>query len=95
MARKYYAAFETKEQFDKCIHDVYQEGYDSGFKDGVTNGLAHVIVGIEDQFDDKQIAEAESMTRRIHISQWKKKQKYEEGIKKLAVSEYLKSQQQG
>ena len=90
--RKYYITlrFETQEDFDKHYKDIYKAGYQQGYEEGLKDALARCIYAFEHEFSSEDIAEAEQAQRSLGIARWKKQRQIEDGIKKLAVDEYIK-----
>ena len=92
--KKPFMSFQTREDFDKHFKQIYQAGYDEGFNRGKVIGLAHILVGIDDQFDSETIDDANLATKDIKLRQWKRRERFIEGANKLAVQKYIDSQKE-
>lgn len=90
--KKYYAVmkFETKEDFDKHVDDIYDSGYSHGFKDGRINALSHFSNLITEEFEPQEIDTAARAANRRNKEKWKRQQELQKGHDELVIENYLK-----
>lgn len=74
--RKYFLTvrYKTKEEFDKRVHDIYQEGYEEGFRDGRINALSYILESLHKDFSGEEHATASWQVRNRGIRNWRKEE---------------------
>ena len=48
-----YIVMNTKEDFEKWFKEIHDDGYESGYKDGLVRALGYIYNAIDEHFDDE------------------------------------------
>ena len=72
--RKYFLTvrYKTKEEFDKSIDDIYNDGYEQGFQDGRINALSYILNSLGKDFSEQERSTAQWEVRNRLIQNWRK-----------------------
>lgn len=70
--KKPFAAFETKEQFDKSFDRVYELGREEGFKEGKAWVLSYMYDLFDYIFSKEDVELALLEKKHRHIEEWRK-----------------------
>ena len=88
MAKRYYMAFKTKEDFEKWFDEIYNDGRKHGAEDAIPVVLSYIYGPMADMYE-KELPEAYRIHRNRELKQWQKQEEMRKYAAEKAIKEFM------